>query len=181
MSASSAAVALATSLAGSLTNRTVLVIGAGEAGRLALSRLAKHDSVRRLIASRSPHHARRAAEAFDAEPLPLDGIEDAMACADVVIAAVQTPTALVTETMCRSAMAGRAGRALVVVDLSMPHAVDTNVAGIPGVTLRTIDDLGDIARQSAERRLREIPAVEAIALDEARRACARVRQRSQRR
>jgi glutamyl-tRNA reductase len=55
--------------------------------------------------------------------------------------------------------------------------VDRSAAEVPGVTVRTIDDLGDIARESLERRAREVPRVEAIARDEAarayRRLCAR--------
>jgi glutamyl-tRNA reductase len=48
----------------------------------------------------------------------------------------------------------------------------------PFVTLRTVDDLGDIAKASLARRTDEVPRVEAIAHDEAARAFRQIRSRA---
>jgi glutamyl-tRNA reductase len=59
----------------------------------------------------------------------------------------------------------------------MPRVIDPDAATLPDVTLFSVDDLGDIARQSARRREREVPIVEEIARDEGRRAYTRFQQR----
>ena len=44
----------------------------------------------------------------------------------VVVAAVQTPGVLVTRAMCEQVMHGRADRRMLVIDLSVPRAVDAD-------------------------------------------------------
>jgi glutamyl-tRNA reductase len=56
---------------------------------------------------------------------------------------------------------------LEIVDLSVPRGVDPAVAELPGIRLRTVDDLGQVARESVKRRLREIPRVQRIVAEEA--------------
>ncbi len=177
ISAASAGVLLACSMTGSLADRTVLVIGAGQAGRQALARLRRVDVGRLLVASRSPHHAHKAAEASGAEVLPFDRIGQAIAETDVLIVAVQAPTPVVAASDCRRAP----GKPLLVVDLSVPRGIEAAAADLEGVTVRTIDDLGDIARASLARRAEEIPRVEALAREEAHRACEQLRARARRR
>jgi glutamyl-tRNA reductase len=98
----------------------------------------------------------------------------------VVIAAVQATDTLITADQCRAALASRPGRPLVLIDLSVPRVVDPKAATVPGARLYSVDDLGDIAHRSAARRACEIPLVESIAWDEARRAYARIAARRQR-
>jgi glutamyl-tRNA reductase len=180
LSAASAAVALATAELGSLDGRTVVVIGAGQTGRLALARAARAPHGRLVIASRSDKHAAEAAAATGATAARLADVPALLREADVVIAAVQTPGAVIGRPVCEAAMASRPHRPLYLVDLSVPRAIDASVAEIAGVNLRTVDDLGDIARASAVQRAREVPLVEAIADDEARRAYRRITARRRR-
>ncbi len=108
-----------------------------------------------------------------AEVWRLAEVAGRLAEADVVIAAVQTPDRLIGADHCRRAIRVRAGRPLVIVDVSVPRAVDPAAAGIEGVLLSAIDDLGDVVRRSVARRASEVPRVEAIVRFEARRAYAR--------
>lgn len=180
LSAASASVALASAELGSLADRTLLVVGAGQTGRLALLRAARAPHGRLIIASRSEKHAREAAADTGATAAALDDIPDRLCDADVVIVAVQGPDVVIARVMVEQAMATRPTRPLLLVDLSVPRAVDAGVAAIPGVALRTVDDLGDIARASAAQRAAEVPLVEAIAHDEARRAYRRITARRHR-
>jgi len=180
LSAASASIALATAEFGSLADCTLLVVGAGQTGRLALSRAARAPHGRLVITSRSEKHAREAAAETGAAHAPLDQLPGVLRDVDVVVAAVQTPGVLITRAMCEDVMHGRTDRRLLVIDLSVPRAVDADVASIPGVSLRTVDDLGDIARASAARRAGEVPLVEAIADDESRRAYRRITARRRR-
>jgi glutamyl-tRNA reductase len=173
MSAASAAVALATALAGDLQLKTTLVVGAGQTGRQALARLAKQRPARLLVASRSAHHAETAAHTAGAEVVALDALGAILPDVDVVLVALTTPGHVLTA----DDVSARNARPLLIVDLSVPRAVDPEVGETAGVTLRSVDDLGEIATQSATRRAREVPRVEAIARDEARRAYAKLQRR----
>ena len=180
LSAASASVALATAELGSLATRTVLVVGAGQTGRLALARAARAPHGRLIVASRSEKHAREAAAESGATPAGLGDVPALLHDADVVIAAVQTPGLVIERSICERAMAGRPDRPLLLIDLSVPRAIDPDAASIAGVDVRTVDDLGDIARASAIQRAREVPLVEAIAGDEACRAYRRIAARRRR-
>jgi glutamyl-tRNA reductase len=180
LSAASASVALATAELGSLAGRTVLVVGAGQTGRLALTRAARAPHGRLIVASRSEKHAREAAAETGAAPAGLGDVPALLRDADVVIAAVQTPGVVIERLICQRAMDSRPDRPLLLIDLSVPRAIDPDVAVIPGVDVRTVDDLGDIARASAVQRAREVPLVEAIADAEACRAYRRITARRRR-
>jgi glutamyl-tRNA reductase len=167
MSAATAAVALLEAAWSTAEPRAVLVIGAGEAARQALGRLAKRRVGRLLVASRSPHHAGQAARMAGAEVVAIDRLPAAIAEVDGVIAATRAAGFVVDAAMCRAASAASAHRRLAIVDLSVPPVVDPAVALVPGVVLRTVDDLGEVVRGSIDRRAREVPRVERIVADEA--------------
>ena len=86
---------------------------------------------------------------------------------DGVIVATRAAGFLIGADDCRAG-AGR-GRALEIVDLSVPRLVDPAASDVVGVRLQTVDDLGDVVRESVRRREREVPAVERIVADEAER------------
>jgi glutamyl-tRNA reductase len=180
MSAATAAVTLIEGRLTTLAGRSVVVIGAGQAGRQALERLARRGVSRLFIASRSVRHARDAADTVGAVPIGLDRVVPALADADALIAATTSPALVVTASAARPVLEPRAGRPVVAVDLSVPRVVDPALAGRPGISLHTVDDLGDIVRESTARRLGEVPNVEAIARDEAQRAYDRFRARLER-
>jgi glutamyl-tRNA reductase len=164
LSAATAAVSLLERAWGSLDGRAVLVIGAGEAGRQALLRLRKRRVGRLLVSSRSSHHARQAAERSGADVVDLARLDSTLPLVDGVIVATKASAFLVNARTCARAVA--AGRALEIVDLSVPRVVNPVVSDLPNLTLHTVDDLGDVVRESVRRREREIPAVERIVADE---------------
>src|SRR6187401_2392844 len=159
MSAASASVALAAAAYGSLADRSLLVVGAGQTGRLALSRAARAPHGRLIVASRSEKHAREAAADVGAEPRLLLDVPDLLREVDIVITTVHAPGVVITRDDCERAVATRGGRRLLLIDLSMPPVIEADAALVPGVDMRSVDDLGDIARQSAAQREREIPKV----------------------
>ena len=92
-------------------------------------------------------------------------LDTTLADVDGVIVATQAAEFLIDADDCRAAT--RSGRRLEIVDLSVPRVVDPMVSSVVGVSLHTVDDLGDVVRESVSRREREIPAVERIVADEA--------------
>jgi glutamyl-tRNA reductase len=172
LSAASAAVALVDRTLGGLAYRRVLVIGAGQAGRQVLARLEKLGSGPRFVTSRSGHHAAQAAEKHGASAVHLDQLAATAAGVEAVIAAAQAPSLLLTADAYASAAANRTAP-VFMVDLSAPRVLDPALANVRGVTLRTVDDLGDIVRQSTFRRLGEVPHVDKIIGEEVSRLSAK--------
>ena len=140
---------------------TVLVIGAGEIGKLASRALSRR--VRALlIANRGELRALELARGVGAETVRLDEIDAALARADVVISAADTRGSLLDVRRLQPRLAEGP---LVVVDLAVPRSVAPDARGLDGLTYRSADDLRDTAALPHE----------AIALAE--RACAAAAER----
>ena len=118
---------------------TVLVIGAGEMGKLAVRALSRR--VRRVIvANRDAGRAEAVAAAYGAIPLPLAHVPAVLAgCAALISAADLRGTVLTREVL--SARLSRGP--LVLVDIAVPRSVAFEARRLPGLRYRTVDDLAD--------------------------------------
>jgi glutamyl-tRNA reductase len=165
---SSVAVALAASRFDDMPSANVLIIGAGEMGRLAAQAL--HDrGVRKIsILGRSLERAAGLAGRFGAAALTREGLNDALVAADVVISATSAPQFIVERGVIVQAMSARPDRRLVLLDIALPRDIDPAAGEVPGVTLFSIDDLRHRMQATLAERRREVPAVERIVAEEAR-------------
>lgn len=168
-SVSSAAVALAQRIAGDLSQRDVLVVGAGEAGALTARSLVKAGTRRLVITNRTGERAIDLAQQLGAEAVPFSHLSEALAAADVMISASGSDGFLIGEEHVAAAMAGRNGRPLLLIDIAVPRDIDVAVRGIPGVDLYDIDDLGTMCPVTPEEQEKEKARAEAIVEEEAQR------------
>jgi glutamyl-tRNA reductase len=90
-SVSSAAAALAEQVFGDLRDRSILVIGAGKTGEVAIRNLVSRGASIAFVANRTGERAEELAERFGGEALPLARIEDELARADVVLSSTSAP------------------------------------------------------------------------------------------
>ncbi len=164
--ASSMAMALAEGILGDLRQRQLLVVGAGRIGVQTLQAAWGKGMSRIAVANRTQVRADDVAQRFAARAHSLVELEDALATADVVITATSSETPVVSLDNVRAAMAHRAERPLVLVDLAVPADVAREVGDIEGVSLFDVDDLRAGLDQAVSSRLREVPKVEAIVEDE---------------
>lgn len=116
---------------------TVLVVGAGEMGKLASRALSSQ--VRAVcIANRDAARAREVAEPIGATALGLDDLDGALLAADAVISAADTRGSLLTTER----LEPRAARGpLVLVDVAVPRSVAEGARSLPGLVYRSVDDL----------------------------------------
>jgi glutamyl-tRNA reductase len=157
VSVSSAAVELARKTVGPLEGRVGLVIGAGKIGSLAARSLADRGIGRLLVASRSRERAEALADRIGGEPLPLERLIEGLAESDVAICGTAAPGYIVTEEDVRTALEGRPGRPLILMDIAVPRDVEPSAGEIPGCILRNIDDL--VAVREANLAARRLEAV----------------------
>lgn len=169
LSLSSIAAEQARTLHPEVDSATVLMVGAGDAGRLAAEALVEHGVGGVLVANRTAHRAELMADDFGGQAVPFDRLVDALSESDVVIAASGSPDHVLSGPQVKEAMARRDGRPLVAIDIGLPRDFDPVVRDIPGVEYRDLDDLQAIAAGHFRSREAEAVKVRAIVEEEAHR------------
>jgi glutamyl-tRNA reductase len=166
VSVSFAATALARKIFGDLTGRTVLVVGAGEMGKLTAQHLQAQGVGRMLITSRTLAHASALAASIGGAAVPWGELTTSLAQADIVITATGATLPILTRTQVEAVMRGRRNRTLFLIDIALPRDVDPAVGDLDSVFLYNIDDLQAIVQENLTRRAGEVSRAEAIVTDE---------------
>jgi glutamyl-tRNA reductase len=145
--------------AGDLSGRRVAVVGAGAMAALSVATVVRRGAGEVVVVNRTPERAERLAREYAVRWAPLSAVAEEVAAADVVVACAGASGVLVG----RDAVAAAAGP-IALVDLALPHDVDPSVVDLPGVTLVTLADLGEVLRTSEAGS--EVEAVRTIVTDE---------------
>jgi glutamyl-tRNA reductase len=152
-------------LGADLGRRHAVVVGAGTMGRLA-ARLLHQAGVGQLsITSRTATHAAELAGTVGGRPLAAARWGDALAAADIVVAATAAPAPVVRLADVRRARRSSGPSPLFVLDLGQPPNVETGVRQLPDVVLADLTALGQ--HLSATDGPDEVPQVRAIIAAEA--------------
>jgi len=166
VSVSYAAVALARKIFGDLKGRTVLVVGAGEMGKLTAIHMQAQGVPRVIIVSRTMSHAARTAEAIGGSAAPWDELETQLDASDIVITATGGSASILTKAHIESVMRRRRDRPLFIVDIALPRDVEAGAGEIEQVFLYNIDDLQATVRENLARRTSEVAHAETIVGEE---------------
>jgi glutamyl-tRNA reductase len=166
VSISFAATSLAKKIFGDLAGRTVLVIGAGEMGKLTAQHLKAQGVGRMLITSRTLAHAASLAESIGGVPVPWADMVSSLSQADIVITATGAQLPILMRQQVEAVMRGRRNRPLFLIDIALPRDVDPAVGDLGSVFLYNIDDLQAVVRENLTRRAAEVARAEAIVVDE---------------
>ena len=170
LSVSYAFVELARRTLGDLTGAKALVVGAGEAGRLASVALRNVGVEHLTVMNRTPDRAVELAGELDgAHVLPLDDLEGALGEVDIVIACTGSPHYMITQEAVSHAIVDREERPLFLLDVAVPRDVDPAIKDLSSVYLADINDLDAVAEVNRQRRQHEAERVEHIVEDEVRR------------
>ena len=157
VSIGSAAVELAVTLLGSLEDKKILVMGAGEIGTLVAKALARRCLSPIFIANRTYDRAVKLAEDLSGKAVKFDKFDEVMMDADVVICSTAAPHFLLTKDIISRLMKQRQNHnPLVIIDISNPRNVEKAVAEVEGAKLYNIDDLQLIADKNKAQREKAI-------------------------
>jgi glutamyl-tRNA reductase len=167
VSVSSTAVALARSTLDDLSGKTVLVVSAGEAGKLTARSLAESGVANMLVTSRNSERAAELAADLGGEAVPYEDLANAVAVADIVMTSTSSPACIIDRAIVERAMAQRPSRPLLLIDIAVPRDIDPAAAALPGVHLANIDDLQAVAQANIHLRRKELSEVERIVDEEA--------------
>ncbi len=166
LSVSAACVELARRALGDLQGKEVLVIGLGEAGRLAARALDAAGARSLTVTNRTYQRAVELAAELGGTAVPFEELETLLERADVVVSTTEAPGYILTADTLRRIMERRPGGPLFLVDIAVPRDIDPDVADLPGVVLRDIDDLEAVSEGNRRQREEEAQQVEAIVEEE---------------
>ncbi len=128
VSVSSAAVDFVQQVFNTFTDKTVLVIGAGEMGRLTLKHLSELKPGAVLVTNRSPENAEAVAVECGGQVVPWQQLDDALVRADIVLSTTGAPEPIVTrQRFDEKVRRRRAGRQLVIFDMAVPRDFDASI------------------------------------------------------
>ncbi len=163
-SVSHAAVEMAVEHHGSISGRSVALIGAGAMGEgiaVALRGAGVGDV---LVINRSPERGQALADRIDGRAIGIDRLSEALESSDVVLTSTGAGEPVITADLVRRLERG--GRPLLFVDIAVPRDVAPDVAELAGVTVLDLDDLSRWADRGRAERLAEVDRVTDIVRQE---------------
>ena len=126
---------------GSLSDREVLVVGAGSMSALATTVASQSGARRVVVANRTLGHAVRLATSVGGAAVELDQLEAALVTADLVISCTGAVGHVIEADLVAAAQRMRSDRPLVLLDLALPRDVDPAVHDIDGVSVVDLETL----------------------------------------
>lgn len=155
-----AAVQLSKQIFGELSDKTALLLGAGETAELAMRHLHGQGVKRLIVVNRTLANAEALAAEFEgAQAVPLTELHDVMHLADVLIASTGSPLPVFGKGAVESAIKKRRRKPMLMVDIAVPRDIEQEVGDLDDVFLYTVDDLEHIVDEG--RRSRQQAADEA--------------------
>ncbi|MEX2503231.1 MAG: glutamyl-tRNA reductase [Egicoccus sp.] len=144
-------------LGSSLTDRHVLLVGAGKMGGLTAQRLVDEAAGRIDVWNRSEDKADRLAQRTGGRVIAPGGLADAVAAADLVVCTTGAAEPVLDLDLVLGALQARRDAAgpqvqpLVLLDLAMPRNVDPRCHDLPGVEVVDIADVRRLVATDAGR------------------------------
>jgi glutamyl-tRNA reductase len=162
VSVPSVAVDLARRTLGDLSDRRVLVIGAGETAELLARALVKRGVATVFVANRHYDRAIGLAQRFEGSAVRFEELPEQLERADIVVSATNSPHHIVERDELEHVMATRSGRPLLLVDIAVPRDVEPACREIAGVSLHDIEDVQQIVERNASGREAEARRAERL-------------------
>ena len=162
VSISLAAVELAKRIYSSFQKQKILLVGAGESAELTAKHFQENGAAQFVIVNRSEERGKRLAEKFSAEYAELSQIPELLKQVDIVVAATHSKEYLLTSQQVNQALSARQYKNLLMIDISTPRNIDTEIHKIQEVFLYDIDHLENVISENLEKRKGEIPTAELI-------------------
>lgn len=145
-----------------LSEKTVMIIGAGKMGEACVRHLNKKGARSVLVSNRSYERAENLAAEFGGRAVRFEDCLQAMAEADIVVSSTGCPHTILHRDDLAKVMAARRNRPLVLIDIAVPRDIAADVQDIRNVYLYDVDDLEVIVRENVKHREEELARCEGI-------------------
>jgi glutamyl-tRNA reductase len=175
VSASSAAVELARKIFDDLHKKSILIVGAGKMGEVAVRHLVSSGVKAIYVANRSLDASKELAARFHGAAVPFSELREWIARVDIIITSTGASEILIDQPMVQQIMHGRRNTPLVFIDISVPRNVDPGVGDIDNVFCYDIDDLGTVVEANLHERIKAAAVAEKITEQEAQAFCSKLK------
>jgi len=162
VSVSSAAVNLAEKMLNGLSNKSALIIGAGETSELTMKHLQKQGMKKLYITNRSQDKAEQLAKKFEGTVVPFSDLAKCIAKVDMVISSTSSSEYLLKYSDLYDLLAATRKKNLFILDIAVPRDVDPEIGKIPRVYLYNIDDINRVIQDNLRLRTAELEKCEKI-------------------
>jgi glutamyl-tRNA reductase len=166
VSISYAAIELGRKIFGSLEDKAVLLVGAGEMAELAVEHLIRNRVGAIFVSNRTFERAVNLAGRFNGKALRFDEIPYYLEKMDIVISSTGAPGFVITHQQIKKIMRPRRNRPVFFIDIAVPRDIDPAINRLNNAYVYDIDDLKDIVDENIEDRSMEALKGERI-VDEA--------------
>ena len=166
VSVSYAAVELAKKIFSDLSEKTVLLVGAGEMAKLAARHFIANGVRHVRVTTRNPQNALELANRFGGTAVAFEEFREDMASADIVLVSTGAAHYLLGEDDVQRSVKQRMNRPMFLIDISVPRNIDPAVRHVDNAFLFDIDDLKMRVEQNRGERLNEAEKAERMVVDE---------------
>ena len=125
----------------SLSNKNVVICGAGEMGQETLRYLVQAGASQICVLNRSRERATQLADEFNVQSADWSQLHDRVVEADLLIGTTSANEPILTEADFAPLHARRQNRLMLILDLAVPRDFDVAIGELPSVFLFQIDDL----------------------------------------
>ncbi len=160
---------VATEVFDSLSNKRVVLCGAGEMGEETLRYLKQAGASDICVLNRSYERAVSVAKEFGAETGLWDSLAEHVVEADLLIGTTSAPEPIMDEASFLPLHAKRKNRLLLILDLAVPRDFEASIGDLSSVYLYGIDDLQTACERNRRERQKEWPKAKQIITEETQR------------
>ncbi len=167
VSVGSVAVELAEKIFSRLSDRDVMIIGAGDTSEKTARALLSRGARSILVTNRSHDKAVALAQELGGRAVPFDGWAAEFANIDIVVSSTSAPDYILDRVKLAPLMKLRRNRPLLLIDIAVPRDIEPEVNFLEDVYLYNIDDLQTIANDYLKQRQEEVARCEQIIREKA--------------
>ena len=167
VSVASVAVELAEKIFSRLSDRDVMIIGAGDTSEKTARALLSRGARSILVSNRSHDKAVALAAEFGGRAVPFEAWADEFANVDMVVSSTSAPHYILDRAKLEPLMKLRRNRPLLLIDIAVPRDIEPEVNFLEDVYLYNIDDLQTIADDYLKQRQEEVARCEQIIREKA--------------
>jgi len=167
VSVGSVAVELAEKIFSRLSDRDVMIIGAGDTSEKTARALISRGARSILVTNRSHDKAVALASELGGRAVPFENWADEFANLDIIISSTSAPHYILDRVKLEPLMKLRRNRPLLLIDIAVPRDIEPEVNFLADVYLYNMDDLQTIADDYLKQRKEEVARCEQIIREKA--------------
>jgi glutamyl-tRNA reductase len=160
ISMAAAAVKLAQRIFPSLSERRLLLIGAGEMIELAATHFAAQRPKSITVANRTLERGEKLADRFGAEAITLTELTERLAQFDLIVTCTASTLPIIGKGTLERVVRQRRHAPVFIADLAVPRDVEAEAARLDDVFLYSVDDLTEIVKDNLSIRRESVTEAE---------------------